>query len=258
MSDAPARDATQRFSDRVADYERYRPAYPEGVYDYLIERCGLGADDLVVDVGAGTGLSAKPWLARGFRVQAVEPNAEMRDAAARYLAEYARLQLIDATAESLPLSDGSAALITASQAFHWFQSDATRHAFKRVLQPSGYVALIWNERMNNASPFMRDYEQALKSYAAEYEKVVHYGRSTQRIVDFFAPAALTERRFDNHQSFDFDGLRGRVWSSSYAPQPGHPNHAPLHKAVQQLFERYADDGEVYFLYRTRVFTGQLP
>ena len=257
MSASPPGDSTQRFSSLVADYERYRPGYPSGVFDYLIDHCRLPAGDRVVDVGAGTGLSAAPWLERGFRVQAVEPNAEMRAAAARYLAEYPQLELIDATAEALPMTDRSVGLITAAQAFHWFESQASRREFERILRSQAYVALIWNERMHAASRFMQDYEKALETYAADYEAIAHYGRSTQRIIDFFAPGAVTERRFDHHQAFDFEGLCGRVWSSSYAPKPGHPNHAPLRAQVQKLFERYSSGGEVHFLYRTRVFTGQL-
>jgi ubiquinone/menaquinone biosynthesis C-methylase UbiE len=257
MSSNPPGDPTQRFSDRVADYQRYRPGYPDAVFDYLIEHCRLTTADVVVDVGAGTGLSTEPWLARGFRVQAVEPNAEMRAAAADCLAAYSQLELVDGTAEALPMPDGNAGLITAAQAFHWFESDTSRGEFKRVLKPNGQVALIWNERQGDASPFLQGYEKAMQAYANDYSTITHERRSTQRIVEFFAPGEVTEQGFDNAQAFDFEGLCGRVWSSSYAPPPGSPNYAPLREQMQQLFDRYASDGKVQFVYRTRVFTGQL-
>lgn len=257
MSTGLTQDSTQRFSDRVADYQRYRPGYPDAAFDYLIEYCRLTRDDAVVDVGAGTGLSTEPWLARGFRVQAVEPNAEMRAAAAATLAAYPQLELMDAAAEALPMPDGSVALVTAAQAFHWFDSDATRREFKRVLKPRGYVALIWNERATGESPFLQGYEEAMNAYANDYSTITHKRRSDERIADFFAPGAVTEQRFDNRQTFDFDGLCGRVWSSSYAPQPGEPNYTELRTQLHRLFERFSSGGEIQFIYHTRIFAGQL-
>jgi SAM-dependent methyltransferase len=256
MSSDPPRDPTQRFSDRV-DYQRYRPGYPGAVFDYLIEHCGLTKADTIVDVGAGTGLSTEPWLARGFRVLAVEPNAEMRAAAADFLSAYPLAELADGTAEALPMPDRSAGLITAAQAFHWFESDASRCEFKRVLKPNARVALIWNERQGDASPFLQGYEEAMQAYASDYSTITHERRSSERILGFFAPDEVTERRFDNAQAFDFEGLCGRVWSSSYAPSQDSPNYAPLRAQLQQLFERYCSDGKVQFVYHTRVFTGQL-
>ncbi|MDH3714210.1 MAG: class I SAM-dependent methyltransferase [Gammaproteobacteria bacterium] len=257
MSSSPPRDSTQRFSDRVADYQRYRPGYPAAVFDYLIDRCRLTTADVVVDVGAGTGLSTEPWLTRSFRVQAVEPNAEMRAAAADCLTAYPQLELVDGTAEALPMPDGGAGLITAAQAFHWFESDASRSEFKRVLKPDGHVALIWNERQSDASAFLKGYEKAMQAYASDYSTITHERRSTRRIVEFFAPDEVTEQGFDNTQAFDFEALCGRVWSSSYAPPPDSPNYAPLREQMRQLFDRYASDGNVHFIYRTRVFTGRL-
>ncbi len=257
MSGGTDFDSTQRFSDRVADYVRYRPGYPGAAFDYLIERCRLSRNDPIVDVGAGTGLSSEPWLQRGFQVQAVEPNAPMRSAAACFLRGYPKLALVGGTAEALPLRDGSASLISASQAFHWFDLKASRQEFKRVLKPHGHVALIWNERVGHASPFLHGFEEALQAFACDYHAINDAGRSTQRITAFFAPGLVSERRFDHRQAFDFEGLCGRVRSSSYAPPEGHPNHAPLRAELRRLFERCASRGQVHFIYRTRVFSGQL-
>lgn len=257
MTDGTRFDATQRFSERVADYRRFRPGYPGEAIDYLIERCRLRRTDPIVDVGAGTGLSSEPWLQRGFQVHAVEPNAPMREAAAAHLGSHPKLVLVDGTAEALPVRDRSAGLIAASQAFHWFELTPSRKEFRRVLKAHGHVALIWNERVDHASPFLRGLEEALQTFACDYHTINRAGRSTQRITAFFAPGAVSERRFENRQAFDFDGLCGRVWSSSYAPPAEHPNHAPLRAQLRRLFERFAHDGQVHFIYRTRVFTGQL-
>jgi hypothetical protein len=64
-------------------------------------------------------------------------------------------------------------------------------------------------------------------------------------------------RFDHAQLLDFDALRGRLLSSSYAPQAGHPQHAPMLAALQALFDATAINGTVSFDYDTRVFAGTL-
>jgi hypothetical protein len=64
-------------------------------------------------------------------------------------------------------------------------------------------------------------------------------------------------RLPNVQRMDLDGLRGRLLSSSYAPQAGHPRHAPMLAALQQLFDAHAVDGQIAFEYQTRAFVGTL-
>src|SRR4030095_4583501 len=100
----------------------------------------------VADVGAGTGLLTRGLLARGFDVVAVEPNPAMREACDRYCAAFDRYRSVEGTGESMPLPAASIDLITAAQAFHWFDIDPARAECLRVLTPHGKVALIWNDR----------------------------------------------------------------------------------------------------------------
>lgn len=71
-------DAKQRFSNRVADYTRYRPSYPPALLDLLAKECGLRADHVIADIGSGTGLLSKLFLEHGNHLYGVEPNGEMR------------------------------------------------------------------------------------------------------------------------------------------------------------------------------------
>src|SRR4029077_13490966 len=138
-------DAKQRFSNRVADYVRYRPGYPSAVLDALRNECSLRPGHVIADIGSGTGFLSELFLKNGNRVYGVEPNTEMRQAGEEYLASYDNFSSIEGSAESTTLSDSSVDFVTAGQAFHWFERDAARAEFIRILKPAGWVVIAWNE-----------------------------------------------------------------------------------------------------------------
>jgi SAM-dependent methyltransferase len=250
-------DAKQRFSNRVEDYVRYRPGYPREILDVLRDGCGLAPESVIVDVGSGTGLLAQLFLENGNVVYGVEPNAAMRDAGEQFLEKYPHFCSVAGSAEATTLPDACADFVVAGQAFHWFEPKATRVEFERVLRPRGWVAVIWNERVSDRTAFQREYEQLLRAYCADYEKVAATYPQDERMKDFFGRDAFGMKSFANGQLFDFDGLRGRLLSSSYSPPKGHPKHEPMLAALRRLFDAHAQNGHVRFDYETHVSYGRL-
>ena len=248
--------STARFSDRVEDYIRYRPGYPPQVLDLLRAECGLRPEHVIADIASGTGAFTRLLLESGNPVFAVEPNTAMRDAGSQLLRPFDKLTSIAGTAEETTLPAASVDFVTAAQAAHWFDREQTRAEFARILKPGGWCVLIWNERRTEATPFLRDYEQILLTYGTDYKEVRHEN-TTASIPEFFAPAHHREAAFDLRQQFDFEGLAGRLLSSSYAPLAGHPNHAPMMQELRSIFEAHAQQGIVEFEYNTRIFYGQL-
>jgi hypothetical protein len=96
----------------------------------------------------------------------------------------------------------------------------------------------------------------LLRYGTDYEAVRHE-RTTDAVNEFFDPAPYQERAFDLRQEFEYPGLEGRLLSSSYAPGPDHPKHAPMLGELQRIFQKYAVAGRVAVDYKTRVYLGQL-
>lgn len=252
----PDLDSTARFSSRVEDYVRYRPSYPLEAVALLQRECGLGANSTVADIGSGTGLLSKLFLDLGCRVMGVEPNAAMREAGERILAQYPRFTSIDARAERTGLPDASANLVAAGQAFHWFTADEARKEFYRILRPPRWVALIWNEREVTGG-FLTGYEALLHRYAPDYAKVDHRQIDATRITAFFDHHNWKLATFHNVQKFDRTGVLGRLHSSSYAPQRGTPNYQPLVSELERLFEAHQHNGEIDFLYQTTLYYGGL-
>ncbi len=250
-------DSKQRFSTRVADYLRYRPDYPSGVRDILRAECSLKSGHSVADIGSGTGLLSELFLKNGNRVFGVEPNAEMRKAGEEYLASYDGFTSVDGSAEATTLDDACVDFVTTGQAFHWFEKDAARREFSRILMPAGWVVVIWNERLADTTPFLRDYEALLRKFGTDYARVKESYPSEQHMGDFFGPGAYSSHELPNFQEFDFEGLAGRLRSSSFSPTQDHPNYAPMMAELQRIFDAYNQDGRVRLEYTTYIYFGRL-
>jgi ubiquinone/menaquinone biosynthesis C-methylase UbiE len=249
-------DATKRFSSRVNDYVRYRPGYPLEVISFLQTECGLKREHVVADVASGTGIFTGMLLKNGNRVFAVEPNPEMRAAGEKFLASFSNLTSVAGTAEATTLSSHCVDLVTAAQAAHWFDRQKARSEFVRILKPGGWTVLVWNERKTDGTAFLQDYEQLLLTYGTDYREVRHE-RTTAEIAEFFAPATFKERVFAMTQELDHSSLKGRLLSSSYTPQAGHPNYAPMLAELRRILEAHQLNGHVSLVYDTRVFYGRL-
>jgi SAM-dependent methyltransferase len=252
----PAPNATSRFSDRVENYVRYRPGYPGEVLDALKAECALAPEHVIADVASGTGIWTRMLLENGNRVFGVEPNTEMRQAGERLLAAFPQFTSVAGTAEATRLAFESVDFVTAAQAAHWFDPQGARREFVRILKPGGWLVLLWNERIPDATPFLRAYEELLLNYGTDYEEVRH-DRMGDLVNAFFDPAPFQTRAMDSRQEFDYAGLEGRLLSSSYAPGPGHPKHAPMLSALQKTFSAHARDNRVSFEYKTRVYFGRV-
>ena len=251
-----ASNATTRFSSRVENYVRYRPGYPAAVIELLRRDCGLTPEHVIADVASGTGIFTHLLLENGNHVFAIEPNDDMRSAGEDYLRGAPGLSSIRGAAEATTLPARSVDFVTAAQAAHWFDRVAARKEFVRILKPAGWCVLIWNERCTESTSFLREYEQLLLDYATDYKEVRHE-RTTNVIHEFFAPCPFEERVFEYRQEFDYEGLEGRLLSSSYAPLSGHPNYQPMTRQLQRIYDDHQLNNRVSFEYKTRVFYGRL-
>ncbi len=248
-------NSTTRFSDRVENYVKYRPGYPEAIVDHLERHYQLHPGLAVADIGAGTGISARLFLENGYAVTGIEPNKEMREAAVNYLRNFEKFIVVDGTAEQTNLPDKSMDMIVAAQAFHWFDKTAVKKEFKRILKPGGWVVLIWNERLAK-SGFEKEYDELIITYSVDYVKVDHRNIRPADIEDFFNPEKCEWKVFPNYQRFDLEGLKGRLLSSSYAPGEGHSGHAPMLETLQALYNKYQQNNSILINYDTNVYVGK--
>lgn len=248
-------DPTTRFTNRVENYLKYRPSYPAEIILLLKTECGLTPDDLIADIGSGTGFLTELFLKNGNRVFGIEPNAEMRAAGEQLLARYPNFISINAAAEATTLADGSIDFITAAQSFHWFDREAARKEFERILKPDGWLVIAWNGFREEKSAVIAGYHKVLIRYGTDYRDVRREIADT-KVEAFFAPGQCRCARYEFQQLFDFEGFKGRLLSASYAPQPDHPDYERMMGELKKVFEANEKDGKVAFDYDTEVYYGR--
>jgi len=183
----PANNPTTRFSDRVENYLKYRPAYPVEIYAYLQAEASLGNNDEIADLGSGTGLLSELFLSKGHKVFGIEPNINMRAAGEHILAGEKKFVSLDGRAEKVPLPDQSFDFVIVGQAFHWFDLHKSKKEVKRILRPDGEVALVWNEWDRKLSPFLEGYEDLLIKFGTDFAKVRRSTNNDAHIREFFEP-----------------------------------------------------------------------
>jgi len=252
----PISNSTTRFSDRVENYVKYRPHYPREIITYLNESINFNEHKIVADVGSGTGISTELFLQNGNRVYGIEPNKEMREAGEKYLEKYKYFISVNGTAEETLLESDSIDVVVCGQAFHWFDVPKAKQEFKRILKENGYVVLIWNSRKIDTSDFLIAYENLLLKYGTDYEKVIHKtleSEDDKTIGMFYYPEKSYVESFENFQLFDFEGIKGRLLSSSYAPI----DNAEMLDELKNIFDKYNENDKVTFEYETKVYWGKL-
>jgi SAM-dependent methyltransferase len=240
-------DTVGRFSDRVADYVRYRPTYPAPAVDIILDGLSGRAQLVAADIGAGTGISARLLGDRGVRVVAIEPGEGMR----RGSAPHPNVTWVAGRAEATGLRSEAVDVVLCAQSFHWFHNAEAVAEFARILGPRGRLAIMWNRR-STIDPLTVGYRQAILDVGGEVA-----GERMSFDADVIAGSGLfaaPERAsFPNAQRLDLDGLIGRARSASYVPKHG-VEAERLTDLLRTLHEQYADaTGFVTLVYETEVF-----
>ncbi|HEY4156048.1 MAG TPA: methyltransferase domain-containing protein, partial [Puia sp.] len=184
-----------------------------------------------------------------------EPNKEMRKKSVELLNHYPKYTTVDGKAENTNLPAGSVDAVVAGQAFHWFDAEKAKAEFKRILKPAGLVVLIWNERRTVTS-FENEYDDLIRKHGKDYVKVDHRNIRDTDIEIFFYPAICELNVFDNQQTLDLDGLKGRLLSSSYMPARGESGYPDMIRDLEKLFEKHKENNRITINYDTKLYAGR--
>lgn len=240
---------TTRFTDRAGSYALGRPTYPTEAIDALLADLGDPSALVAVDLGSGTGISSRLLADRGVAVLAVEPNAAMRLAAE----PHPRVTAVDATAESTGVEDEAVDLVTAFQAFHWFDADAVVMEMQRILVAGGRAAIVYNER-DESDAATAAYGEIVRTFATS-DVEDQRARAPHAFLGADAWASTRTVAFPNVHAMDRATLHARAASTSYLPHDG-PSAAKLSEALDAAFLHYAVDGTFSMVMQTIVTIGE--
>lgn len=169
-------------------YDRYRPRTPPELVTVLTRYIESARPDLVVDLGTGTGLSARAWAATAERVIGVEPNLAMLTEAERATTE-ANVSYRLAFAYATGLDTATADIVTCSQSLHWMDPEPTFAEAARLLRPGGVFAAYDYDWPPVIDP---EVDEASDAYQARRAEMRH-ARGLQRGADRWAKSGHLER-----------------------------------------------------------------
>lgn len=239
-----------RFSQRAADYANYRPSYPTAAIDSILEGLANPSQLVAADIGAGTGISSRLLAQRGMRVLGIEPNADMRQAAL----PHPLVEFHNGTAENTNLPNTSVDLVVCFQSFHWFDPTPTLLEFRRILKPTGRLAVVWNDR-DRSDEFTQSYTRLVQIASNNHPAESRLVSADPLLASPLFPNVRCHT-FAYRQDLDLDGLIGRAMSVSYIPRSG-LLCSQLVSDLKELYNRcYDENGLVYLVYRTSVYLAQ--
>lgn len=145
-------------------------------------------------------------------------------------------------------------VVTAFQAYHWFDPRGVFAEADRIARKRARFAAVWNER-DDADPFTRAYGESIKSYMTDDTESRRHASTIDSDVASFGWGTPRVLEYRYGQKLTFDGLIGRARSASYLPREG-PAYDDMAGRLRSLFDAAAADGSVRFAYVTSVHLGE--
>ncbi|MGI2335777.1 MAG: class I SAM-dependent methyltransferase [Dehalogenimonas sp.] len=230
----------QNYTARIESYANYLPGYPTAYIDYLTQRGKLRDDSIIADIGAGAGILAKAIAPRVNRVLAVELDEKMRLAGVENCRSVPNITVIPGSAEGTGLESSSIDLLTAGQSFHYFDTEASKLEFRRILKPGGLTALSWHIRVRDYL-FGEAFENLMRQFCPDYR-----GASVNEwpTGQFFKNGEYERRTFANHRLVDLETLIGYALSMPFSPTKGEARFSEFVEKLATLYDKYSDHGKL--------------
>ena len=243
-------DNRELFTHKTDDYSRFRPSYPDSAIDWLAEQL---PDAAVADIGAGTGIFTKALIRKFKNITAVEPNAAMRE---KFTAALPQIPCSDGSAEITKLPDSSVDLVTAAQAFHWFDAEKFKQEAARILRSGGKTAIIWNTSLDCDFTMARNL--VCRKYCPGFTSG-YAGKRSPADGDLFLQKEFFCRvevvTFRNDFPMDLEIFEGNMRSRSYALMAGDEHYPEFIESLRSVFHRYMKNGIVVEPQETQIYLG---
>ena len=248
-------ETTTLYSSKAEKYAKYRWDYAPQAVQTIIDSAQISAESTVVDIGAGTGILTRHFVDKVKRIYAIEPNLAMRRCAVRDLGQHAAFRMIEGRAEATNLPQHSIDLITVAQAIHWFEPQATKTEFSRILKPRGWLSLLRNYGTND-------------KLAEAINRILVAENGVDTSVESNLPAGKPMSYFYGHANFkkiNFPFTLQETWkyffgalcSAANMPDEDNPLYPNLERAARTVFDSYSTNDLLEVTGETELYLGQL-
>lgn len=236
--------------DKAQQYAKYRLPYSKAASKFVIEAANV-SQGVVADIGAGTGLLTQHFVGNVGKVFTIEPDNEMRNLAYELIGERQDIEYIAGVAENTKLLNESIDLIVAANAYHRFQPESTIKEFKRILKPSGLLAIFsYHDNYN----FFRDTMRVCN--IEQYDKRLAVTRHKEPVQYFYGDSNPKRYLFKQEQKETWAEYWGAVISGMESPDESEDWFIEFQKAHKQRFNDLETNGVITVKYCTEVWLGQ--
>lgn len=244
--------AARGYQSGASAYERARPGYAPEAITSLVASLGIEPGTCVLDVGAGTGKLTRQLVDTGARLIAVEPVAEMREQFRRAIPG---VEVLEGTAEALPLPAASMDAAVVGQAWHWFDAPAALAELTRVVALGGGLALLFND-FDGSTPFAAQLARIRDRRAPADVPDPRSGVWRLPFQDHPAWTPLTEQHFHHEHRLTRAGVIDRLLSSSCIAALPADEQDGVRREVLAILDRHTKtrgQDEVLLPYRTELY-----
>lgn len=249
-------DNTKKFDGRAKDYTASRPSYSKELIDCLYGNYELSEASVVADIGSGTGKFSKHLLDRRSEVYCVEPNGDMRCVAENELCKYKKFHSVAGDAENTTLKSNFVDCITTAQAFHWFDVLKFKQECLRILKNGGKVFLIWNIR-DYADILNQEWHKVFSQYCPDFSGFCNGIERDDTKIKAFFDKGYDYVAFEHPLTFDRESFIKRSLSSSYSLKENNENYEPYIGALNELFDKYENNGVVSLSNQSVAYIGAI-
>jgi SAM-dependent methyltransferase len=210
MLDDRLHPRANEFAKAASVYEGARPDFPVAAIDWLCAQLQITSETRVLDLAAGTGRMTQPLYARTRSIVAVDPVPQMREVLHAALPE---VEVLDGTAEAIPLPDASVGAVVVAQAFHWFDPKPAVAEIARVLEPGGRLGLVWHSP-DRSDPLQQSFRTIVEQ--GRNEAPIHLWDGGARYIDAGGPLRFMAREtIPDVHVYDADRLVALALSISH-------------------------------------------
>ena len=218
---------------KAKSYDIGRPEYPAAFFDFLYNDAAFKTEDVIADIGCGTGKVTRHFLERGNQVIAVEPDIDMLSIANEKLNKYPNYISSLRYADDTFIESASIDHIFCGNSYHWFCRKTVVPEFKRILRQNGTIVIA------NLGNGINKYDDALEKI---YKKYVQPATSVNANTSApFLSGTFIEKTFDYtvHETLN-EFLHGLL-SASFAPKINTDTYESFCHEIKDLFIKYCKD-----------------